>query len=429
MSDCSMPPERSRRRSVAVNASSIFFGRLISALSIWFALVILAKLSDAGTVGTYALAQAVCIPIADVAKLGLKEVRSSDVEHEYSTADYSYLRLIMIGLAMALMLVTGTWQADTSTVLIVIGIYALVRAAEMMSDIAFAHFQLVERMDYIGRSLCISGPLALVALSLGYYLSGSLVVAVLGQLAAHLVVLFLHDLPISRRLGKTDGSDPARQVWNAAQVRRLARISLNMGFATALIMVALYFPRLWVGHELGLAALGIFGPVVALVMAPDRLVSALCMALSVRLARYYREGQVRTIYVKLGQVVAVLLVLGLPGIAACALYGDDILRLVYTDEFAQHADLLVFLAAASLMRIIGNVLGFGVIAARAFWWLSLQNAVVAVVALIACLTLIGRFGLLGAGYALMLTFGTHLLFALGGLLVVLRKARGRVAGK
>lgn len=415
------------RRTVAVNAGSIFFGRLISALSIWFALVILAKLSDPATVGIYALAQAICIPIADVAKLGLKEVRSSDVEHEYSTANYLHLRLIMTGVAFALSLLTGAWQADSSTVLIVIGVYALVRAAEMLSDFAFGHFQLVERMDYIGRSMCISGPLALIALSLGYYLSGSLVVAVLGQLGANLLVLLLHDLPISQRLGRTDGSDPARQVWSPAKVRSLARISLHMGFATALIMIAVHFPRLWVGHELGLAALGIFGPIVALVLAPDRLVSALCMALSVRLARFYREGQVGKIYVRLGQVVAALLVVGLPGIAACATYGETILRLVYTEEFALHSDLLVFLAAASLMRIIGNVLGFGVIAARAFWWLMLQNAAVAVVALVSCVTLIGRFGLVGASYALMLTFGTHLLFALGGLLVVRRQARGREA--
>ena len=57
----------------------------------------------------------------------------------------------------------------------------------------------------------------------------------------------------------------------------------------------------------------------------------------------------------------------------------------------------------------------------------LQNAAVAVVALVSCVTLIGRFGLVGASYALMLTFGTHLLFALGGLLVVRRQSRGREA--
>mgnify|MGYP000704694206 CR=1 FL=1 len=145
-----------QRRSVARNATSLFMGRLISAFSIWIALIVLAKLSGPETVGIYALAQAVCLPIAEVAKMGLKEARSSDVAGEYQTIDYQRLRKVMAVVAIVLIVGAGMTQADTSTILIVIAIYGLARVVEMMTDILHAHFILVERMDYVGRSLCIS---------------------------------------------------------------------------------------------------------------------------------------------------------------------------------------------------------------------------------------------------------------------------------
>ncbi len=401
-------------RSVARNATSVFVGRLIASLSIWAALIILAKLSNPVTVGIYAFAQAICIPIAEIAKMGLREVRSSDVAEDYATADYFNLRLIAAGVAFLAMLAMGGLQGDTSLVIIVVALYAVSRVAELMSDVVYAHFQLVERMDHIGRSLCITGPLSLLALSLGYYMTESLIVAVLGQVAAHLLVLALHDLPISRRISAERG-EGGQKLWNMPKLKRLAVYALPMTFGTALIMVGVYLPRLTVGNELGLAALGIFGPILALAMAPDRLINSICIALSVRLARYYADRRLDIVYLRLAQVVGILLVLGLPCIWICYAYGDVILRFIYTDAHAEHVTLLVMVATAGLVRVIANTLGFGLIAARRFWWFTYQNAVVAAVALFCCFFVIGRYGLDGAGWTMLAIFGTQLALVVIGL--------------
>ncbi|OWK18877.1 hypothetical protein AJ88_03065 [Mesorhizobium amorphae CCBAU 01583] len=68
------------RRSILGNFRSVFIGRLFSSLSMWLALMLLAKLSDPTTVGIYALAQALCIPIGEVAKWGCaKSTRAAQV--------------------------------------------------------------------------------------------------------------------------------------------------------------------------------------------------------------------------------------------------------------------------------------------------------------------------------------------------------------
>lgn len=418
MSSNSSDPLDIQRRSVAANATSLFIGRLISALSIWLALIVLAKLSGPETVGIYALAQAICIPIADIAKMGLKEARSSDVAGTYLSVDYFRLRIITAVIAIVLMVGAGFTQADTATILTVIAIYGLARVVELIVDILHAHFILIERMDYAGRSLCISGPLALLALSLGFYASGSLIVAVTGQLLAQLSVLCFHDLPLSRRIAEARGEDRGPLKWDFGKIGRLARMAVPLTVGTALVVVGLYVPRLWVGAELGITALGIFGSILALALAPDRLVSSMCLAMSVRLAHNYSGGRRDLVFRSLFQVVAALLLLGLPSVAVCYYYGEQILTTIYSTEFSGNSTLLVLLAAAGLTRIIANVLSYGLIASRQFWWITLQNAGVAISALLACYFLIAPFGLIGAGWCMLMISGTQLVFVLVGLAAI-----------
>ncbi len=410
------------RRSVAENAVSLFIGRLISALSIWVALIILAKLAGPETVGIYALAQAICIPIAEIAKMGLKESRSSDVAEAFHSADYLRLRLIMAGVAICLIVAFGSLQADTTTILTVIVIYGLTRVVELMTDIRHAHFILVERLDYVGRSLCMSGPLALAALSIGFILTESLIVAVIGQLVAQLAVYLFYDLPLSRRVAQAREEDTPP--WDIAKIARLARLTVPLAVGTALIMVGMFLPRLWVEAELGIAALGVFGPILAMAMAPDRLVNSMCLAMSVQLARDYTAGRRDLMLRRLGLVVAALLVLGLPAIVVCYFYGDALLTTIFSEEFSGNTLLLVCLAIAGLTRIIANVLAFGVIASRQFWWVTWQNAAVAIAAVVACYLLIGPYGLEGAGWCMVAIFSTQLVMSLIGLAAIPRPEKG-----
>lgn len=402
------------RRSGFQNFRSILIGRLFAALSIWLALVALTKMSDPATVGLYALAQAICIPIAETAKMSLREVRSSDTAHAYDFGDYMGLRLLATLAAFLLMLALGIVQSTTGAMLAVIVLYGLARCGELVSDMIYGLFQAHERMEYIGRSLCLLGPLSLLLLVAGYWLTGSLVVAVLGQLAAQLAVLGLYDLPLGLKRARI-GADVFFPRWDFRAIRSLAAQALPLTFATLLIIVGLYFPRLAVEHELGLTGLGLFAAILALAMAPDRLVNAMGIAASVRLARHYAAGR-RAEFTRLLWLLALGVGAGgLAGVVISALFGQQILRFVYTDAYAQEHALLVWLVAAATLRGVANILRFGVIAARRFWWLGLQNGAAALVAIPACFILIPRFGLPGAGATMVLVFAVQLAIVLAAL--------------
>lgn len=404
------------RLSMRGNFQALLIGRFFSALSIWLALIVLAKLSNPATVGIYALAQAICLPLGEIARMGLREVRSSDTKGKYAFADYFGLRFLATGAALACMIAGGFYQASSQVVLFVIFFYALTRCLELISDMIYGVFQAQERMDYIGRSLCMLGPLSLAFLTLGFWLTGSLVVAILGQLLAHILILLFYDLPVGRRRALLEEDEVFWPHWKPVALRELGLQAMPLTFATVLVMIALYLPRLAIEEFLGLEALGYFAAMMALAMAPSRLIHALGMAASVRLAHYYAAGERRRFISLIGRMAVGAAAIGGLGILLVAYFGEEVLRFVYTEEYARYADILLWVVAAAAMRFVADVLQFGMIAARRFWWLAFQYGSVAVAAVLACFTLIPSQGLHGAALAAMLIFTVQLVVISLGLL-------------
>lgn len=402
--------------SMRGNFVALFTGRLFAALSLWLALIVIAKLSDPATVGIYALAQAICLPIAEIARMGLRQAQASDTVGEYAFGDYLGLRLLATAVAFALMLAAGIVVSPSQTVLVVIVLYALTRCIELFSDIIYGLFQAQERMDYIARSLCLLGPLSLALLTISFWLTGSLVVAISGQVLAHLLVLLCYDLRVGSQRALLQTPASFWPQWNWLALRKLAVLALPLTFATVLVMFSLYLPRLVIEEALGLEALGYFAAIMALAMAPARLIQALGTAASVRLAHYHAAGKRRAFMILLLKMTLAAATIGAIGMLFVALFGEQILGVIYTEEYADYANVLLLVVVAATMRFMAEVLQFGMIAARRFWWLTLQHSCVAVAAAVACFSLIATQGLSGAALALVVIFTVQFVVIMLGLL-------------
>lgn len=407
------PPKA--KASIFANFRAIFVGRLVYALSAWSALIILAHLSDPETVGLYALAQATCIPIAQVLMMGLREVRASDVKDEIPFGTYAQLRLICMAIALALMLAAGFLFAGGEFAILVIMVFGVSRCVEMISDIIYGHFQTEERMAHIGWSLSVVGVLSLLFLGVGFAATGSLLTAVLGQLLAFIGVFLFYDAPKAWRLGGHWLSKADLITFDGGKIKELARIAMPLALANALLMVSLYAPRLMVESILGVAALGIFAPLLALAMAPDRLVHALGVSLSVRLAHIYFH-QPRVEYARaIGAFAVAIASFGAVAILVAWVAGEYVIGLVYPDTYIEYVDLFVLLTIAMALRLLANVFKLALIAARRFWWLTLRSAITAASAVPVCWFFIPNFGLTGAAWAMITIFGVQLATSVVGI--------------
>jgi O-antigen/teichoic acid export membrane protein len=113
--------------------------------------------------------------------------------------------------------------------------------------------------------------------------------------------------------------------------------------------------------------------------------------------------------------------IGLVGVPVALVAGRPLLTLLYRREYAEHVGLLALLVATAAMSTIGSFLFCGVTAAREFRAQLPVNIGAIFVVFFGSAALIPRWGLIGAGMAVLLSTSVT---ALGGFWII-RKVLAR----
>ncbi len=353
--------------SLRLNFSWIAAGNAVGALCQFGLFVALAHVGNLSMVGTVALAVAVCAPVYALGCLGLRGAVITDAKHEYRFGDYLALRLATTGLAMAVisgMVVAGSYELRAVAVILLV---ALGEAFKALSDIFHALLQRQERMDRIGISLMIQGPLVLGLVALGIWTTGDLLWAMLGYPLATATVLFAFDLPNGVRILRcTADGESLQPHWHAGTMLRLAWLSLPLGAVLMLIALTSSIPRCLVGSFFGEHALGVFVSIVYVGMVGARVVVSMGQSAGPRLAKYHACGDAPAYYRLLAKVLGLVLGLGVAVVAAVAAAGGPILGWLYAADYTPYLNLAVWLMAATAVAYLTVPLGIAVEAMRRF---------------------------------------------------------------
>jgi O-antigen/teichoic acid export membrane protein len=161
-------------------------------------------------------------------------------------------------------------------------------------------------------------------------------------------------------------------------------------------------PRYILERKLGTAELGIFASLAYLLTAIGLIVVALGQSVSARMSRQFAEGDVCGFRWLLTRLVGFATVLGVSGLGFALLAGRPVLTIVYRPQYAEHVDLLLVMVATASLNAIASFLGFAMTAARCFRaQLPVMGATLATTFALT-LALVPHFGLMGAGYALLI---------------------------
>lgn len=405
------------------NFSWTFIGNLIYSGCQWGMLVVLAKLGNPEMVGTFTLGLAVTAPVMMFSNLQLRDIQTTDAKNHYLFNDYLGLRLITTGLALPIILwitlATG-YKGETAIVIILIG---FAKGLESISDVFYGLLQKHEKMDRMAISVMMKGPLSLLMLSIGTYISGSIVWGVLGLVIAWACILLIWDIPSYRWLINkftSEGEIPdslegktATPRWQLGTIRRLIWLSLPLGLVMMLISLNANIPRYFLEHSLGKKELGVFAALAYLIVAGNMVVSALGGAARPRLAKYYAGANVSAYQKLLFQLVAIACLLGLSGILVAWVAGGQILTIVYQPEYAKYTELLIWLMVTAGIGYVSSFLGEGMTAARYFRTQIPLFIIVTSTSAIASCWFIPRNGLKGAAIALMIAEIVRIIFTLG----------------
>ncbi|MDJ0795916.1 MAG: oligosaccharide flippase family protein [Calothrix sp. MO_167.B12] len=405
------------------NFSWTFLGNAIYASCQWGMLVVLAKLGSPEMVGKFTLGLAITAPVIMFTNLQLRAVQATDAKQQYLFSDYLGLRLLSTVLALvvivAITIISG-YAWETSLVILLVG---LAKAFESISDVFYGLIQQHERMDRMAMSLMIKGPLSLIFLAMGVYISGNLVWGVLGLVFAWAAVLIGYDIRNGRYILSSNSSQnrELQPRWHLQTLWKLVWLALPMGFVMMLISLNTSIPRYIIAGYLGERELGIFAALAYLMLVGKMIINALGESVSPRLAKYYAAGNgaaFRTILVKL---VGIATFLGGMAILLALVAGRQILTLVYKPEYAQQGNLFIWLMVAAGIGYVASFLGYGMTSARYFRVQMPLFTVVTGTSALACLWLIPRLGLKGAAIALIVAAIIQVSFSLGVIVHALHK--------
>lgn len=410
------------RRNVAWTSSAY----AVYTLCQWLVLLVVARLIGVRAVGQLGFALAVCAPITLFTNLGLRIGQATDARSEYPFGIYWSVRILgsVAAYALVLLLILMLdFEADQERIILLVGVTKFVEA---QSDVFYGLFQRHERMDLMARSLMLRGVAGVLALGAATGLSGRLEFGLAAQAAAWIAVFLILDIRqsgqfFSRGAGAQRLMAAARPLWDLPRMFDLCRRSLPLGFSGSLISLRQATPRYVVERFLGLEAVGLFTAMYYLLNAVVLLVNAVGQTLSARLARLYARAD----WVGFRRLLARLGLLGIGvGLALfvlALLFGETGIRLIYGPDFLAGAGVLTLLMAAAGPRFAGSLLQFGVVASRQFATHLAIQTLMFVLAILLNIALIARFGLNGAGWAVIAVAIIHLLVVIRSSLVLIER--------
>jgi O-antigen/teichoic acid export membrane protein len=393
---------------------------LVYAACQWGILVVLARIGSTGLVGLYVLGLSVTAPIFVCASLQLRAIQATDTRGDFTFGDYLGLRLIATAVALLVAggIAWGIGYRDAAWWAVML--LALAKAFESISDVIYGLLQQKERMDRVARSKALHGVALLAGVCCGAIATGEIVGAVAGLVAARLLVLVACDVPSAAWIARSGVGEALRPRWRPSMLRGLVALGLPLAVVTVLISLETNIPRYFVTHQLGVAELGLFGAIAALITAGGMFTRSMNQVASPRLAAMFHSGDRAGFRRLLGRILACYLVLGLLGLAMVPLMGRWLLGTLFGADFSSHVDLLLVVMLAAAVAYQSGALTTAMISIRAIRsQLPLRLATVAV-SLVGCLLLMPRWGLLGAGMALV---AAKLPFVIASLLIVLRATR------
>jgi O-antigen/teichoic acid export membrane protein len=395
------------------NIAWMLLGNVAYGFSQWALLVALAKIGTIEMVGNFALAVAIVLPVLMFGSLSLRSIQITDYHRLYRFLEYASLRLFMLFLSLVFILAFGLIAGYSRAVLLSILLIAGGKAFEYVSDLLYGLLQQREDMAGVAISMTLRGILSVAALSLGVFLTHSLVWGSAGLLVASAAVLFGYDIPKTFADRKTRLASVIPEavcycrslVTNRGNLRlwKLALTGLPMGLVLMLVSLNLNIPRYFIQRHLGIAELGIFSAIATLLAAGSVVTNAVGQAAAPRLAKYFLAKNKRGFAILLAAIVAASLGFGALGFGGALFFGRQAMAAIYRPEYSTRQDVLVWLMGASGFFYLGSTLGYAVTAVRCFAPQLPLFTVAAVTTAIGCFALVPRFGLRGAAMAILIS--------------------------
>jgi O-antigen/teichoic acid export membrane protein len=321
-------------------------------------LAILAKIGTATDVGALALGLAVATPVTSLCMMQLRALQITDVRDQVPFGDYLGLRLWGMAAALLLIAVIAVGAYDGAALWTILGL-GLAKAIEALSDVAFGALQRRGNMRLVAISQIAKGLLSLVAIALPMYVTGNVAYCGFALAVAWTITLLAIDLPgvVGLKVALAPNLGRARLV-------PLVHAALPLGIVTAILTLSNAVPRLVLDRSHGLAAVGLFAPLMTLILPGTITVGAIGQAASPRLASAWDRGERAKFASLVRGLLLIAIAVGVLGVGVAVVAGHWALRILFSRQIAAGSGELTIVMIAGAVTCVTSVLGVAATASR-----------------------------------------------------------------
>jgi O-antigen/teichoic acid export membrane protein len=386
------------------NTAWAFAGNSVYAGCQWVVFVLLVKMLSAEHAGTFAYAAAITGPVFVLTNVRLRNLLATSVETNGGFTDYVTARVFTTMAGIVISIGAAMVMSPAAGSLAVVGVMALGRACDALSDICHGLFQREFDMRSAAIGLSMNGFASVVFVACSLMAWRSILAATAAYAGGSLVALSVWDVPRTLRRQPADESSSRTHRTRRGSIGsavRLITIALPLGISSAVGSVQTNIPRFVIAFALGAASLAKFAAISYITLIGHLVVNATSQAALPILAKDVRVSdpvyRTRLTFLVCGTIVA-----GAVTLLVTFMYGDVVLAFIYGREYASDARVLFWLAAGTVVTFASVFLGTGTTARQRFKsQLAISLVTLAVVG--ACTApFVRRFGLIGAAWALCL---------------------------
>lgn len=381
-----------------------FLGNIVYAISLWAVIASITKFGTVEMVGQYSLALAITAPIFLFLQMNMRSIQATDKENEFSYDEFLMTRIILSSLGIFISLVASFIFSIDILLFIIIFIVTLAKFSESISDITYGLFQKKELMMYSSLSKVLRGTISVITLSIVLYFTGNFLIALISYAIVWMVILFIYDLPFSKKVNEQLSLLKGISFNSYWQVlKKLTIISLPLGIVATIDSLNVNTPRYLISFFLDEEKLGFFAAVSYLIIAGQTVITALAHASMPKLAGYWISNK-ESFRKLLNKLLFIGLVIGFIGCTTTYFFGEIILTLLYTELFSPYSFLLFIIMIAGSFWYLSGFLNAAIIAMKLYKIQIPIYLVSLIVTLISGFMLIPLYELNGAAISLGVGF-------------------------
>lgn len=387
--------ETSKKLPLRVNFSWNFFGNIIFSFGQWAILAIMTKLVVVEEVGNFSFAIAFSAPFVLFFQMQLRAIQVTDTSDENSFNDYFGFRVISSLVSFGFIIMMSLIVGNSFRMTILIASVTLMKLTDSISDIFYGLFQKNEYMKYIAISRIIKSFLTILSFALVLLITRDIIISVLFITLVKCLVIILYDVTRAKMYTRIS------PVYKYYILKKMLITSLPLGMMSLLMSLDSNIPKYVIERFEGTESLGYYSALSYINMAGGQMITSISQAATPRLAYLYTKDNKRAFVKLLTKLTMIGFLVGIFSVLFIVFFGEGFIRLLYSDDYAQHMSVFIVIMIAGAINYTASFLGNGMTAARAFKIQPYLGIIWVATSLIASIIFIPQYGLMGGAISLV----------------------------